>query len=164
MMINSLFLISFLFGIVSGYIIVSKNSKSPVFIAGDLSGTGRAIIKQITAQGIPVKALIKSGSTNPLEGIPLVTAIAGESNDEEAVQSCMNGCIAAVSLVSGKTDGDGTPKLDYAGNSNIVEQAGILGVERIVFVSRYLSYNYYKDILDATCLFIYLLHTYVYIV
>lgn len=108
---------------ISSSIVVPKSSKSAVFIAGDLSGIGSQITNALTNNGITVRALLtKDTSTNPFKGNPLVTTLNGDASDEEAVQNCMNGCIAAVTLVSGKTDDDGSAKLDYSGNSNIVEQ------------------------------------------
>ena len=47
----------------------------------------------------------------------------------------MEGCIAAVTTLGGKPV-DGQQRVDYMGNSNVIEQAGILGVERIILVTR----------------------------
>jgi nucleoside-diphosphate-sugar epimerase len=65
-----------------------------------------------------------------------VKVFLGDAMDEASVQIAMHGCVAAVTTLSGKT-GEGKAKLavDYAGNSNVIEQAGILGVERIVLVT-----------------------------
>jgi hypothetical protein len=43
--------------------------------------------------------------------------------------------VATISTLGGKA-GDGA-RIDYVGNSNVIEQAGILGVERIILVTRY---------------------------
>ena len=48
---------------------------------------------------------------------------------------CMTGCIAAVTTLGG-VPLEGQQRVDYMGNSNVVEQAGILGVERIILVTR----------------------------
>ena len=50
----------------------------------------------------------------------------------------MQGCIAAITTLGGKP-ADGKERIDYIGNSNVIEQAGILGVERIILVTRYTS-------------------------
>ena len=68
-----------------------------------------------------------------LEEMKGVTAVLGDAKDEAAVQSCMEGCVAAVTTLGGKTD-DGV-RIDYIGNSNVIEQAGILGCERIILVT-----------------------------
>lgn len=57
----------------------------------------------------------------------------GDAQDESAVQQCMEGCIAAITTLGGKmADGN---RIDYVGNSNVIEQAGILGCERIILVT-----------------------------
>jgi hypothetical protein len=112
----------FYFTLACSYILVTKNSPLPVFIAGDLSGVGNEVIRKLTSFGIPVRALVSEEKKDLLDDMPLVYTAVGDTTSEDDVQSCMNGCVAAIALVSGKTDGDGSPKLDYAGNSNIVEQ------------------------------------------
>lgn len=126
MTIGCISLVFFLFmSSVLSYIIVTKNSPSPVFVTGDINGLGKSVIESLVNQGIPVRVLVPKAINANLEGVKLVTTFVGESTDEEAVQSCMTGCIAAVSMVKGATDGDGSSKLDYSGNSNVVEQVSI---------------------------------------
>jgi hypothetical protein len=48
----------------------------------------------------------------------------------------MEGCIAAITTLGGNKPADGSQRIDYIGNSNVIEQAGILGVERIILVTR----------------------------
>jgi hypothetical protein len=45
------------------------------------------------------------------------------------------GCVAAITTLGGKQT-EGIERVDYMGNSNVIEQAGILGVERIILVTR----------------------------
>jgi hypothetical protein len=45
------------------------------------------------------------------------------------------GCVAAITTLGGKQN-EGQERVDYMGNSNVIEQAGILGVERIILVTR----------------------------
>ena len=66
--------------------------------------------------------------------MPGVKPYLGDAFDEAAVQSCMEGCVAAVTTLGGKPDASGK-RVDYFGNSNVIEQAGILGCERIVLVT-----------------------------
>jgi len=111
-------------------------SKQPIFVAGGSNGVGLEVIKQLTAMGNPVKALVRRPEAlkmlNSLS--PLVSCTLGDALDENAVQECMTGCIAAVTTLGGKPE-EGKQRVDYAGNSNVIEQAGILGVERIVLVT-----------------------------
>ena len=108
--------------------------KQPVFVAGGSSGVGLEVVKQLSSLGTPVRALVRSTEgVSLLKSIPLVTPIFGDAANEADVQSAMNGCIAAVTTLGGK-NADGS-RIDYIGNSNVVEQAGILGVERIILVT-----------------------------
>jgi hypothetical protein len=56
---------------------------------------------------------------------------------------CMEGCIAAITTLGGK-EIEGQQRVDYMGNSNVVEQAGILGVERIILVTRFPTMHHYS--------------------
>lgn len=38
--------------------------------------------------------------------------------------------------IGGQPEPGQTVRVDYAGNSNVIEQAGILGVERIILITR----------------------------
>lgn len=106
----------------------------PVFVAGGSSGVGLEIVKQLVAAGTPVKALVRRPEAKTmLEEMNGVTATLGDAKDVAAVQSTIEGCVAAVTTLGGKTD-DGV-RIDYIGNSNVIEQAGILGCERIILVT-----------------------------
>ena len=116
---------------------------SPVFVAGGSSGVGLEIVKQLSSIGTPVRALVrKSETVEMLSILPGVTAILGDALIEGDVQKAMEGCVAAISALGGKPT-IGSPKdftrVDYVGNSNVVEQAGILGVERIILITRSLK-------------------------
>ena len=110
--------------------------KNPVFVAGGSSGIGLAVVKQLSSLGTPVRALVRREESKiELEKLPGVTAFIGDALDEAAVQQCMEGCVAAITTLGGKP-AEGQQRVDYAGNSNVVEQAGILGCERIILVTR----------------------------
>lgn len=113
---------------------MSYLGKSPVFVAGGSSGVGFEIVSQLSALGTPVRALVRRPESKELlESLPGVVATIGDALDEAAVQSTMTGCVAAITTLGGK-DSSGK-RSDYLGNSNVIEQAGILGVERIVLVT-----------------------------
>ena len=44
----------------------------------------------------------------------------------------MDGCDAAITTLGGMT---GDRRVDYVGNNNVIESAGILGVQRIILVT-----------------------------
>ena len=63
---------------------------------------------------------------------------------------CMTGCVAAITTLGGKSE-DGQQRIDYIGNSNVIEQAGILGVERIILVTRYYSILFSEQSVSENC-------------
>lgn len=95
----------------------------------------------VDVKGTPVKVLVRNAEkVSVLSHLPGVTIEIGDALDEAAVQKCMSGCIAAITTLGGQpADGTGQ-RVDYAGNSNVIEQAGILGVERIILLTRFEPY------------------------
>lgn len=131
----------------------SSSSSSPlslyrkIFVAGGSKGVGRQVISQILARqdGTTVVALVRDPQVaqelNALstEQAP-ITAIVGDAMDQKTVENAMDGCDAAITTLGGSpgTTSDGTeppPSVDYVGNSNVIESAGILGVTRVILVS-----------------------------
>ena len=108
--------------------------KSPVFVAGGSRGTGLEVVKKLSTLGTPVRALVRSAEGKAaIDKLPGVTVFIGDASDAEIVQKCMENCVAAITTLGGKV---GNKRIDYIGNSNVVEQAGILGIERIILLSR----------------------------
>ena len=108
----------------------------PVFIAGGSSGVGFEVVKKLSSIGVPTKVLVRWPDAQAmLNTLPKVSAVLGDALDEAAVQNCMNGCVAAVTTLGGAPPEGQGQRVDYLGNSNVVEQAGILGVERIILVT-----------------------------
>jgi len=106
-----------------------------VFVAGGSKGVGRLVIDKLLQQGSKVIALVRredvAEDLNAIEG---VTAIVGDAFDQKTVENAMDGCDAAITTLGGSTQDEGT-RIDYVGNSNVIESAGILGVQRIVLVT-----------------------------
>jgi len=122
---------------------------NPVFIAGGSSGIGLEVVKKLSAMGTPCRVLVRrADAKEELDAMPGVEAFLGDAADEDAVQSTMNGCVAAVTTLGGKLD-DGR-LIDYVGNSCVVEQAGILGCERIILVTSIGCGETKKALSDAT--------------
>jgi uncharacterized protein YbjT (DUF2867 family) len=110
--------------------------KDPVFVAGGSSGVGLELIKKLSAKGTPVHVLVRRKDAEVFLGtLPGVKVSLGDAMDASAVQKCMEGCVAAVTTLGGQPAAGQAERVDYAGNSNVIEQAGILGVERIVLVT-----------------------------
>lgn len=108
------------------------DSYKKVFVAGGSRGVGRLVVDKLLASGSEVVALVRSeeavGELSALEG---VTAIRGDAMDYKTVEGAMDGCDAAITTLGGgrdtRTDGKW---VDYVGNNNVIEAAGILGVTR----------------------------------
>lgn len=104
-----------------------------VFVAGGSKGVGNAIIEKLSERGTEVVALVRSEeSKKELDQIAGVTAILGDAFDQKGVENAMDGCDAAITTLGGTTD---NRRVDYEGNNNVIESAGILGVQRIVLVT-----------------------------
>jgi len=108
--------------------------KSPVFVAGGSNGVGLEIVKQLTQLGTPVHALVRRQESKDMLEAMGVKVTLGDAMVEADIQTCMTGCVAAVTTLGGKPI-EGQQRVDYMGNSNVIEQAGILGVERIILVT-----------------------------
>lgn len=104
-----------------------------VFVAGGTRGVGRLVIEKLLAGGATVVALARSDEAvaelNAIEG---VTAVKGDAFDQKGVEDAMYGCEAAITTLGGSTE---ERRVDYEGNNNVIESAGILGVTRIVLVT-----------------------------
>jgi nucleoside-diphosphate-sugar epimerase len=105
-----------------------------VFVAGGSKGVGRAIVDKLVESGTGVVALVRSNEAaeelNALEG---VTAVMGDAFEYKSVENAMDGCDAAISTLGGSVED--AKRVDYDGNSNVIEAAGILGVTRMVLVT-----------------------------
>lgn len=111
-------------------------SGKPVFIAGGSSGVGYELVRKLSERGTPVKVLARrQDAFYFLNLLPHVTAVLGDAMDPAAVQECMKGCGSAVTTLGGQPVARQVERVDYAGNSHVIEQAGILGVDRIVLVT-----------------------------
>lgn len=106
-----------------------------VFVAGGSKGVGRLVIDKLLDQGSAVVALVRdkdvAATLNEMEG---VAAIVGDAFDQKTVENAMDGCDAAITTLGGSTQDEGQ-RIDYIGNSNVIESAGILGVTRIILVT-----------------------------
>lgn len=57
--------------------------------------------------------------------------------DYKTVENAMDGCDAAITTLGGGTalEGGQQQRIDYQGNNNVIEAAGILGVTRVILVT-----------------------------
>lgn len=113
------------------------DSYKKVFVAGGSKGVGRLVVDKLLSAGSEVVTLVRSdeavGELSALEG---VTAIQGDAMDYKAVEDAMYGCSAAITTLGGGSGaGEDGKWVDYVGNNNVIEAAGILGVTRVVLVT-----------------------------
>ena len=106
-----------------------------VFVAGGSKGVGKSVVEKLAEEGCEVVALLRSDeAVAELSSIDGVTAVQGDAFDYKTVEGAMDGCDAAVTTLGGSTEDDGK-RIDYTGNANVIEAAGILGVTRCVLVT-----------------------------
>jgi FlaA1/EpsC-like NDP-sugar epimerase len=111
----------------------SSSKYKKVFVAGGSKGVGHAIVQKLSERGTEVIALVRSEeSKKELDKIEGVTAILGDAFDQKGVENAMDRCDAAITTLGGTTD---DRRVDYEGNNNVIESAGILGVQRIILVT-----------------------------
>ena len=104
-----------------------------VFVAGGSKGVGHLIVEKLSQQGTEVVAMVRrEESKSELDAMDGVTAILGDAFDQKDVENAMDGCDVAITTLGGKT---GERRVDYEGNNNVIESAGILGVQRILLVT-----------------------------
>jgi len=105
-----------------------------VFVAGGSKGVGRSIIDKLVAEGSEVVALVRSEeAVAELSAIDGVTAIKGDAFDYKTVEGAIDGCDAAITTLGGSVED--SKRIDYTGNNNVIEAAGILGCTRVVLVT-----------------------------
>jgi D-arabinose 1-dehydrogenase-like Zn-dependent alcohol dehydrogenase len=104
-----------------------------VFVAGGTRGVGRHIIDKLVESGSSVVALARTDeAVENLQAIKGVTAVKGDAFVQNDLKNAMSGCDAAISTLGGST---GDKRVDYEGNANVIESAGILGVTRMILVT-----------------------------
>jgi len=105
-----------------------------VFVAGGSKGVGRSVVDKLVAEGSEVVALVRSDdAVAELSAIDGVTAIQGDAFDYKTVEGAIDGCDAAVTTLGGSVDDE--KFIDYVGNNNVIEAAGILGCTRVILVT-----------------------------
>jgi len=113
----------------------AKQSYSNIFVAGGSRGVGRHIISNLRSNypDSQITALVRSEeAAEELNAIDNVSAVIGDAFDYKLVEGTIDGCDAVISTLGGGAD---DKRVDYEGNNNVIEAAGILGVTRVVLVT-----------------------------
>jgi len=104
-----------------------------VFVAGGTRGVGRCVVEKLVNSGIGVVAMARNeDACKELNAMKGVTAIMADAFNQKAVEDAMDGCDAAITTLGGTT---ADRRVDYEGNNNVIESAGILGIQRIILVT-----------------------------
>lgn len=112
------------------------DSYKKVFVAGGSKGVGRLVVDKLLASGSEVVALVrKDDDFAALSAIEGVTAVLGDAMDYKTVEDNLYGCDAVITTLGGGAADEDGKRVDYTGNNNVIEAAGILGVTRVVLVT-----------------------------
>jgi len=106
-------------------------------VAGATGKTGNRIVKELVAQGIPVKALVRD-SAKAKELLPAEAEIViGDVLKPETLTVALEGCTVLLSATGAAPSFDptGPYKVDFEGTKNLVEAAKAKGIEQFVMVS-----------------------------
>eukprot|EP00752_Nemacystus_decipiens_P002114 g2018.t1 len=107
-----------------------------VFVAGGSKGVGRAVIDKLVEQGSEVVALVRREDAKAeLDALKGVSAVVCDALNLKGVEAVLDGCDAAITTLGGAPEGDEDKRVDYVGNRNVIESAGILGITRVVMVT-----------------------------
>ena len=115
----------------------SLDAYKKVFVAGGSKGVGRCVIDQLLEKGeSKIVALVRkeedAAALNALSDD--ITAIVGDAFDQKAVENAIDDCDAAITTLGGSVN-DADKRVDYDGNNNVIESAGILGCTRVILVT-----------------------------
>jgi len=113
------------------------DSYKKVFVAGGSKGVGRIVVDKLLEAGSDVVALVRSDeAVEELSALEGVTAIKGDAFDYKTVEGSLDGCDAVITTLGGGSSAPEDGKwIDYVGNNNVIEAAGILGVTRVILVT-----------------------------
>jgi uncharacterized protein YbjT (DUF2867 family) len=108
-----------------------------VFVAGATGETGRRVVRQLAARGIPTKALVRDlQSAQGLlpEGVEVIV---GDVLDRLGLETAIAGCTVLICATGARPDFNiiGPYQVDYEGTRNLVEAAKSHGIEQFVLVS-----------------------------
>lgn len=109
-----------------------------ILVTGGTGFIGKALIRQLTEQGYPVRTLVRPGRSTPSlpVGVPVEVAVSG-LNDERGLRAAMVGVDTVYHLASGERQGAraNLHQIDILGTQAVVKAARDAGVRRFFYVS-----------------------------
>ena len=111
---------------------LSEGNYKKVFVAGGSKGVGRLVVDKLIADGVEVVTLVRSDeAVDELSAVEGVTAIKGDAMDYKSVEDALYGCDSVITTLGGGSHAREDGRwVNYTGNNNVIEAAGILGVTR----------------------------------
>ena len=106
-------------------------------VAGATGKTGYRIVKELVAQGIPVKVLVRDAAKAKELLPPEAEVVIGDVLKPETLMAALDGCTVLLSATGAapSLDPTGPYKVDFEGTKNLVEAAKVKGIEQFVMVS-----------------------------
>jgi uncharacterized protein YbjT (DUF2867 family) len=111
--------------------------KKIVLVAGGTGGTGRALVRDLGAQGYAVRALVRDiDKARVVLGDDIGYAL-GDVREIDTLLAAMDGVSYVISAIgSSRTDPTNNPEaVDYGGVKNLADAAAASGVQQFVLVS-----------------------------
>ena len=117
--------------------VASANEKNVVLVAGATGGTGRALVRDLVAQGYAVRALVRNeDKARVVLGDDIAYAL-GDVREIDTLLAAMDGATFVISAIgSTRADPDNNPEaVDYGGVKNLADAAAAKGIRQLVLVS-----------------------------